>query len=282
LVEMFCQNATVALDNQRLHEEQMRLLAAVSRFVPTTLLKLVGQRDVTEVDTGDHIERPMTVMFADLRGFTALAEKMSSREMFRMINDLFGELVPWIYEHQGVVDKYLGDGLMALFPRECSDAVKAAAAMLDAVKTFNLKFGASLPGAIRLSMGIHSGEVILGMVGSATRLDTTVMSDGVNLAARIERLTRKIMADLLITEAVYRQLDPALQAECRFLGKLSVRGKTTRVAVYEVVAADLPSLRAAKLAVSEQLLEIGAMMVDERWWSARDQLYNLCPKGLAR
>ncbi len=279
LVELFCQNAAIALDNQRLHEEQLRLLSAVSRFVPTTLLKYVGQSDVTEVEVGDHIQRPMTILFADLRSFTSLAERMSSREMFCMINDLFGELVPWIYEHRGVVDKYLGDGLMALFPHHSNDAVRAAISMLDAVKTFNLKHGARLPGPVQLSMGIHTGDVILGMVGSASRLDTTVMSDTVNLAARIERLTRKIAADLLITEQVFAQLTSELKGECRFLGQLQVRGKRTRVAVYEVVAGDPPSLKARKLSVSQQLSEIGAMMADERWWSARDRLYNLCDKS---
>lgn len=279
LVEMFCQNAAIALDNQRLHTEQVRLLGAVSRFVPTTLLNLVGQNDVTQVDVGDHIQRPMTTLFADLRGFTALAERMSSRQSFCMINDLFGELVPWIYEHHGVVDKYLGDGLMALFPRHSSDAVRAAVAMLDAVRTFNLKQGGRLPAPVQLSLGIHTGDVILGMVGSASRLDTTVMSDSVNLAARIERLTRKIAADLLITEQVYEDLSPELQAQSRFLGKLQVRGKQQPVGVYEVVAADPPHIRDAKMAIADELIEVGAMIADQRWWSARDQLYRLCDRA---
>ncbi len=238
LIELFCQNASVALENHRLHHRQVTLSQAFARFVPQRLLELMGSGDATMAALGDQIQREMTVVFVDLRAFTTRAEQQSPAATFEFLNQFFAAIVPAIHDAGGVVDKYLGDGLMALFPDAPAQAVISALGVVQRTR----ELGASV------GVGVHLGPVTLGLVGAAGRMESTVVSDAVNAAARIERLTRRFSADLLISAAVYEQLPPDMQADTRPLGDYVVPGKSHPVVVYEVFAGDPAELRAAKQA----------------------------------
>ncbi len=272
LLEVFCHNAAVALDNLRLHHRQLDLLASFERFVPTQLLELAEIEDVTDARVGDHIQRDVSVVFADLRSFTSLAEALSPSDTFAFINDFFGAIVPAIQEHGGVVDKYMGDGLMALFSNTPGHAVRAGLAMLNATRRFAKEHRYNLPLAPEIGVGVHTGPIILGLVGAADRLEFTGISDGVNIAARVERLTRILSADLLISEAIYSALPADLQAQSRPLGETEIRGKDRGVEVYEVFAADAPEERTHKAATKEALAIVAAAIRERRWQDARDDL----------
>ncbi|MCB9569017.1 MAG: DUF3369 domain-containing protein [Myxococcales bacterium] len=278
LLEVFCHNATIALDNLRLHHRQLALLAAFERFVPKRLLNLAEIDDVTDASIGDHIQREVAVVFADLRSFTRLAEALSPGDTFAFVNSFFAAIVPAIHAHGGVVDKYMGDGLMALFPGEPADAVRAALDMLEATRRFAAEHVAGRPESPivpRIGVGVHAGPIILGLVGAADRLDFTGISDGVNVTARIERLTRSFDADLLISEAIHDRLPPELEAETRPLGRMVIRGKDRAVELHEVFAGDLAARRAAKADTRAPLLAITAAIRAGRWQEARDLLEPL-------
>ncbi|MCA9662726.1 MAG: DUF3369 domain-containing protein [Myxococcales bacterium] len=275
LLEVFCHNAAVALDNLRLHHRQLELLAAFERFVPKRLLGLAEIVDVTDAHVGDHIQREVAVAFADLRSFTRLAEALSPGETFDFINEFFAAIVPAIHDHGGVVDKFMGDGLMALFPRGAEDAVSAGLAMIEATKAFADRRLLDLPLLPRIAVGVHRGPIILGLVGAADRLDFTGISDGVNVAARIERLTRDFDADLLISGPIYADLPEALKAQSRPLGATEIRGKDREVEIYEVFAGDADDDRANKAATREPLKVVAAALRDRRWQDARDLLSDL-------
>ncbi|MBA3549397.1 MAG: DUF3369 domain-containing protein [Nannocystis sp.] len=238
LIELFCQNASVALENHRLHHRQVTMSQAFARFVPQRLLELMGSGDATMVALGDQIQREMTVVFVDLRSFTARAEQQSPAATFEFLNQFFAAIVPAIHDAGGVVDKYLGDGLMALFPDAPAQAVISALGVVQRTRELGADVG----------VGVHLGPVTLGLVGAAGRMESTVVSDAVNAAARIERLTRRFSADLLISAAVYDRLPSDMQADTRPLGDYVVPGKSHPVVVYEVFAGDPAELRAAKRA----------------------------------
>jgi len=238
LIELFCQNASVALDNHRLQHRQTALMGAFARFVPQRLLALLGRDDATLADLGDQIQREMTVVFVDLRAFTTRAEQQSPAATFEFLNNYFAAIVPEIHGHGGVVDKYLGDGLMALFPDAPAAAVQAALGVVERSRELGAGVG----------VGVHFGPVTLGLVGAAGRMESTVVSDSVNIAARIERLTRRFGADLLISGAVQAQLPPSLQADTRQLGDYLVPGRRQPVDVHEVFAGEPDQLRAVKRA----------------------------------
>jgi len=274
LAELFCRNASMAIQNLQLHEQQLALLRAVERFVPTRLLDLLATSDVVQVKVGQHVQREMTVVFADLWGFTSIAERLSPHETFAFLNDFFAALVPAIHAHGGVVDKYMGDGIMALFPGSAEDAVRAGLAMVESTRSFTSK-RPTLPFTPRLGVGVHSGQMILGLLGAADRIDFTAISDSVNITSRIERLTRTYEADMLITREVFERLPAELQKDTRLLGHVDLRGKTRKVELFEVFAADTQSIRTLKQASRKPLLEVIEIMQAAQWQKARPRLAEL-------
>jgi class 3 adenylate cyclase/CheY-like chemotaxis protein len=261
LVELFCHHVSSALDNHRLHQRQSALADAFARFVPQRLLELLGRPHATDADLGDHVQSEMTVMFVDLRGFTARAEQLEPPDTFEFLNGFFAAVVPAIHEHGGVVDKYLGDGLMALFPESPQHAVEAALEVLARASERGTRIG----------VGIHVGPVTLGLVGADGRIESTVVSDAVNVAARIERLTRRFGVDLLVTADVHSRLSPGLRAESRPLGTAEVHGKQRPVAIYEVFSADPEELRAGK-ATTREAVAAAVTAIQERRLSEAERI----------
>lgn len=193
-----------------------------------------------EVELGGE-ERRVTVLFSDLRGFTAFSERRSAQETVSLLNTYFTRMSAAIEAHHGVVDKYLGDGIMALFGAPLSqgddagNAVLAALAMQEALAELNREFGARGLPELTMGIGINSGDAVAGNLGSPERLNYTVIGDSVNLAARLEGLTKRLGPDgrILISAATLQT------ARCRFrtraLGPTLVRGKAEPVEVFAVL-----------------------------------------------
>ncbi len=187
-------------------------------------------------------EREVTILFSDLRGFTSLSEKLPPAELVALLNRYLDRMSGIVERHGGVVDKYIGDAIMALFgapvaaPDAAARAVAAARDMLAALEALNRELAAEGRPALALGIGINTGRVIAGNMGSHTRLNYTVVGDAVNLAARIEALTKEPAygARLIVSEATARAA--GLGATARPLGAVTVKGKTEAVQIY---AADL-------------------------------------------
>ena len=141
------------------------LNAIYERFVPKEFLSLLGKSSILEVKLGDQIRQEITVMFADVRGWTTLSENMSPQQSFNFINAYLKRVSPVIKEHQGFIDKYLGDEVMALFPRRADDAVQAAIAMHQAVAGYNQEREKDGFQPIDIGVGLHNGDLMLGVIG---------------------------------------------------------------------------------------------------------------------
>jgi PAS domain S-box-containing protein len=218
--------------------EIFRLNKAYERFVPSAFLSLLDKSSILEVELGDQVRKEMTVLFSDIRGFTPLSESMSSKRIFNFLNNYLGRMEPIILEHQGVIDKYIGDAIMALFPKQADDGLRGSIAMLRNLREYNQILQAEGLPIINIGIGLNTGSVILGTIGGKNRMEGTVISDTVNLAARVENLTKIYGSELLITEHTYvRLLDPSLYC-IRVLDSTKVRGKSRAVTVYEVYDAD--------------------------------------------
>ena len=186
--------------------------------------------------------REVAVLFSDIRSFTTLSEMMRPHEVVAMLNSYFTPMVEVIEEHGGKVDKYLGDGLLALFgaPTKHEDdawrAVQAGLGMLVALQEFNQKH--RRPGRVpfEIGVGIDFGEVTVGNIGHYERkMDYTVVGDRVNLASRLEGLTRHFGESILISESVYRHVHARVR--CRFVGRVEVKGRSGAVGIYVPKAA---------------------------------------------
>jgi PAS domain S-box-containing protein len=226
---------------------------AYERFVPRELLKLLGQKSIIELQLGDHVEQEMTVLFADIRGFTSISEKMTPRDLFEFLNNYLGQMAPIIVEHHGVVDKYIGDAIMAVFPSSADDAVRAALAMLKTVAHYNILLQRATLPLLHIGIGLNTGPLMLGIVGGLHRMEATVIADAVNLAARVEDLTKVYRTSLLITQQTYLKLEDPLQYHIRVIDTVTVKGKLEEVSVYEVYDADPPETRALKDRTREEV-----------------------------
>ena len=261
LLRLFCANAASAFENQRLHHEQRRLLDAFSRFVPARMLETLGATDVTRVDLGDLVQRDVTVMFLDIRSFTRMAERLGPRATFGVLNRFYSRVVPMVDAEGGVVDKYLGDGFLALFPDNPVGAVRAALAIArDVDEARRIDDAAPLDEPLEVGVGIHRGSTVLGLVGSPERMETTAISDAVNVASRLERLTRLYGARILVSGEVFADLPEELRAGAREFGPQAVRGKVLPVDCFELVQGESEGLREEKFAVHDAFkVAIGEM-----------------------
>jgi class 3 adenylate cyclase len=236
---------------RRTIEEISSLNVAYARFVPRAFLDLLGKDDVRDVHLGDGIEREMTVLFSDVRSFTSISEALSPNETFGFINELLSRTGPVVREHGGIVDKYVGDAIMALFPRAADDGVRAAIALQGAVREHNAERAARRLPPIAVGVGLHVGSLMLGTIGEHERMDGTVIADAVNIASRVEGLTKYYGARVIVTGEIRTSLADPLAYTMRYLGRVAVMGKRQGVGMYEVIDGDPPERLAAKRATAD-------------------------------
>jgi adenylate cyclase len=211
--------------------ERERLRTAFGSYVDPE----VAERVLEEGEVLEGQERDVTVMFVDVCDFTARAERSTARETVAFLNEFFDVVVPCVVEHGGNANKFLGDGVLAVFgapervPDHADRAVRAAKACAAAV---HKRFG----GEVLIGIGISSGPVVVGSVGGGGRLEFSVIGDAVNVAARVQALTRKIGAVVLLTEATQGRIkmrDSGVEAR----GEAELRGITEPVALYTIPTA---------------------------------------------
>ena len=233
------------LSRIRTHLQLAQINVAYNHFVPHQFLQMLNKKSIIEVQLGENVQREMTILFADIRDFTSLSEEITPQDNFNFINAYLSRMEPVISQHHGFVDKYIGDAIMALFP-SADDAVQAAIGMLKRLAKYNLTRGRPGRPIINIGVGLNTGLLMLGTIGGENRMDGTVISDAVNLASRVEGLTKVYGTPLLITEHTYKKLADPFQYLMRVIDATKVKGKSSVVTVYEVFDADPPDTIAFK------------------------------------
>ncbi|CAN1213212.1 response regulator [Tumidithrix helvetica PCC 7403] len=221
-------------ERNKFTREIMELNLAYERFVPKEFLRLLNKASITDVKLGDQVQQEMTILFADIRSFTSLSEGMSPQENFNFINEYLSVVTPEIHSRKGFIDKYIGDAVMALFPESPDDAVLGAIAMQKKVALFNESRRRRGEKPITIGIGLHTGSLMLGTIGGAQRMEGTVIADAVNLASRLEGLTKMYGTAIAISEQTLFQLEDMEQYSYRFLDRVKVKGKQEAVAVFEI------------------------------------------------
>lgn len=229
--------------NHKLEE----LLAAYSRFVPNDYLRFLRKKSITDVQLGDHVSKVMAVMFSDIRSFTTISETMTPKENFAFVNAYLKRVSPEIRNNHGLIVKFLGDGMMAVFPEGADDAIAAGVAMFRAVEQYNHKRQQDGWIPVNVGIGVHVGHMMLGMVGEENRMQGDAFSDNVNLTARLEGLTKFYGVSLLISEQALEHLSHPEDYQIRFLDRAIVKGRNEPIAVYEILDAESEAVRSLKL-----------------------------------
>ena len=230
--------AAVTFQNARLGERLERMRDTFARVVPTEFLTNLGRKNFTEVRLGESVQKEMTVLFSDMRDFTTIVESLGSSSSMDFVNDYLSRMEAPILENGGFVDSYAGDGIMALFGGAPEDAVSAAISMLRALSDLNGVRQSEGRPRLEIGIGISAGTLTLGTIGGVERFKYGVVGDTVNLAARIEGMTKVYGVPLIISGEAWSRLDAKARDTTRCLGCVRVAGRQEPVELFEVFAAD--------------------------------------------
>ena len=206
------------------------------RFVPRKFLAVIAPDGIENIQVGARQERVMTILFCDIRGYTSLSESSTAEQMFDLLNEYLHELGTAIEENGGFIDKYIGDAIMALFDEPHTDrAIDAAIGMRKRLADFNARRAEKGLRPVDVGIGIHRGSCIMGTVGFQSRIDSTVIGDAVNLASRVEGLTKQYHADVLVTAAVVEGLEHPKAYALRIVDEAArAKGKDVTFKLYAV------------------------------------------------
>lgn len=228
--------------------EQMRRF--FQKFVPHQFIELLQKDNILALKPGDHIQRSMTVLFSDIRSFTELSESMTPTENFKFINSYLSKMEPHIQNNNGFIDKFIGDAIMALFDDSADDALNAGISMIRSLELYNKQRASRNYRPLSLGIGINTGSLILGTVGDESRMDSTVISDAVNLASRIEGLCKRYGVPLLISQETHNALTTPGNYSFRLIDIVKTKGKKRETTIFEVLNADTKESADLKIATS--------------------------------
>jgi class 3 adenylate cyclase len=241
--------------------EKERMVAAYKLFVPFELLSELGINNIIDIQYNVGVERQMCIGFADIRGFTSMSQKMRPEDTMNFLNSYFSNLAPVLKKHNGIIDKFIGDGIMVLF----KDPVHALIGVIEFQKQLKVYNERHRSGGVRsylsVGIGLHYGSLLLGTTGFSERMAISVVSDSVNLASRIENLTKEFGVDLIISSEFlqrYREVharnaarakldigeeilpgeltQEELEQSIRFVGRVVATGRDEETDLYEVFA----------------------------------------------
>lgn len=233
-----------AIESSLLYEKSIReaeereaamrkVFDATEKFVPYQFLKSLGHEVITDVKLGDQAEKVVTVLFTDIRDYTSLSEKMTPEETFGFICLFNARMGPIVRKHQGFINQYLGDSIMAIFPVNAAHALEAAIEIQREIQAFNKLQQQKNKPRIQIGVGLHTGSLIMGITGDQDRMDACTISDTVNTASRVESLTKHYKASILLSEESLKQIEHPEVFHLRNLGLVQLKGKLSSINVYE-------------------------------------------------
>ncbi len=251
-VAFLCAQAAAPLWNFQLEarlraadEHRQSLMDAQARFVPNELLRILDIDDLRRVRNGYRVEREMTVLISDIRGYTTMIEDMNVGEASNLAMGFLRAVELPIIGYNGMIQDVRGDEIVAVFESE-SDAVRAGLAMLRSLREHNRERAALGSDELRAGIGINTGMVGVGLVGGVNRMVLTIIGDAVNLAARVESTNKRYGSALLISDKTYTRLADRDQFNIRRMERVMVVNRRRPVAIYEVYDEDPAAVRAAK------------------------------------
>jgi adenylate cyclase len=243
LLHAFADQAAIAIENARLFDEvaesreaEKNVRQMFQKYVPADVV-----REVLKMKEGGRLSAKLTatVLFSDIRGFTSISERMPPEGVVGFLNDYLQRMVDIVFDEGGIVDKFIGDSVMAVFgapvpkPDDAVRAVRAALRMIEEVARFNEQQRKQGGVEIDVGVGLHTGPLIAGNIGSDRKMEYTVIGDTVNVANRVESLNQKMQTNVLITQQCYEATGKAFAV--RELPRMQVKGKELPLHVYEVL-----------------------------------------------
>jgi len=280
LLSAFTSLASISIENARTLKEIKATLNTFQLFVPPKFLERIAKEGVGNIKVGNATQETLSILFSDIRNFTSMSEKMTPEEVFIFLNEYMEEMNICIKANDGFIDKFIGDAIMALFDGKHADgAVHAAIDMNIRLREYNKKRLMKGEKPIAIGCGVNTGSAIIGTLGSSDRMDGTVIGDCVNLASRLEGLTKAYGSTLLISSFTKNVLEHPENFLIREVDAVKVKGKDEIVTIYEVFNSDSTDLIEAKLK-SLPILNDAIALYRLRKWDDAIVLFNECKEIL--
>lgn len=258
-------------------KEKQRIKNAFSHYVsPDIINELMAHPEKLKLG-GE--KREVSILFSDIRGFTSISEKLSPEQLVALLNDYLTAMTNLILEKRGVLDKYIGDAIMAFWGAPLSErrhgryALETALAMIKSLKENKKKWQKDFGVELNIGIGINRGEVIAGNMGSSQRFDYTVMGDAVNLASRLEGLTKQYGVKIIVSEFTRKAAGDWFNF--RYLDKVAVKGKEKGVEIYELLGERELPLKQKELV---ELFEQGIKIYQNQDWNKALEFFTLLLK----
>jgi len=270
-----------ALENYDLEEKHRKSNQVFEKFVPKQFLSRISDGGISNIEFGKAKTENLTVLFSDIRNFTPLSEGMQPQELMNFLNAYIKRMSDPLRLHHGFIDKFIGDAIMALFDDlgeikdgHAKDGVKAAIAMQEAIVVYNENRKKAGYQPISMGIGVNTGEVTIGTVGTEDRMDSTVIGDTVNFTARLERLTKYYACQIIISSDTYSILEDDAFFLCRKLDFMIVKGKSRPSNIYEVFNSNPENIRAKKQQILKTYNQALKHYYDKEWDAATDLFYD--------
>ena len=248
------------------------------KFVPKQFLKRIAKDGIESIRVGNVETEYLTVLFSDIRSFTKLSEQMSADDVFTVLNSYLARMEVSIAEQGGFVDKFIGDAIMALFDgppaQQIAASIRASIGMLINLAAYNKQRISWSKMPIVAGIGLHYGQVMIGTLGNEQRMDSTVIGDVVNLASRLEGLTKTYHASIIVSEEVFRFVEPGTFL-MRELDVVQVKGRDNPIGIYEVMDHYPEEIQARKRALLEPFAQ-GLSHYRARRWDEGIQAFQRC------
>jgi class 3 adenylate cyclase len=244
-------NLEVQLAKVSAIEKEIRQTRDVFRlFVPDAVLDRIAKQGLESIKLGGAEEGIATILFTDIRSFTAIAEKLSPNETLAFLNEFMQRMEPVIHKNGGFINQFVGDEIMAIFylSGHQDKAIEAAIDMRKTLDAHNRERLERDEPPIDIGVGVNTGKVIWGTIGSEVRMESAIIGDTVNLASRLQNLTKNYGVGVLVSESAFREISNPEKFCHREIDVVQVRGKTKPIAIYEIFDADPDSVKNPKLA----------------------------------
>ena len=277
----------MAFELDKHQQELFQTLETFQQFVPEQYLERIAKEGLDSIKIGVGEKETATILFSDIRSFTTISEQLMPQEVFEFLNEYLERMEPAIMEHQGFIDKFIGDAIFAIFNdpkltdnQEAELAVLAAIEMKKALKLYNQDRINAGKGPIQAGIGINTGDVMMGTIGTQHRMQSTVIGDAVNLASRIEGLTKTYQTQILISAYTYKLLPKQERFLIREVDTVRVKGKRESVTLYEVYNEDPPEIIEKKQKIAKMLFQ-GLSASYQQDWQRAQEYFEICLKSFS-
>lgn len=267
-------------------DEALHLTNAIQKFIPRQFVDHLAKTGAADLKLGHAAEDEVAILFCDIRGFTGLSEAMEPHQLMQFLNSYFCRMNEPIHQNRGFIDKFIGDAIMALFDhpggspkQKAADALQAALDLRVALSLYNEHRAKSGYAPLGVGIGLHYGDVILGTVGSEDRMDTTVIGDSVNIAYRLETLTPRFKADIIISEPMRETLQDTPGLQTRLLDWVRVKGRRAPLRIYEVLNHLAADEQKRRQEVQSEINEGLACRINRDWDGALLHFYKAVGKN---